>query len=95
MNTNFGFVRVAAAVPMIRVADCQYNAQEVKRQIEEAVEQGVEVICFPELMDHVGVYLGKFAVNLRIQQFCCRKAGTPFQFFVRNVRLKYLFKFLF
>lgn len=48
-TANFGFVRVAAAVPMIRVADCRYNAQEVKKQIAEAVEEGVEIICFPEL----------------------------------------------
>ena len=49
MKTNFGFVRVAAAVPMVRVADCAYNVKQVKDQITEAVEEGVEVICFPEL----------------------------------------------
>lgn len=48
-TTDFGFVRVAAAVPALRVADCRQNAQEVKRQIAEAIEEGVEVICFPEL----------------------------------------------
>lgn len=46
---DFGFVRVAAAVPALHVADCRQNAQEVKRQIAEAIEEGVEVICFPEL----------------------------------------------
>ena len=46
---NFGYVRVAAAVPHMRVADCQYNAAAIKKQITEAVEEGVEVICFPEL----------------------------------------------
>ena len=49
MTTNFGYVRVAAAVPHMRVADCQYNAAEIKKQITEAVQEGVEVICFPEL----------------------------------------------
>lgn len=48
-STDFGFVRVAAAVPALHVADCRQNAQEVKRQISEAIEEGVEVICFPEL----------------------------------------------
>ena len=48
-STDFGFVRVAAAVPALQVADCRQNAQEVKRQIAEAIEEGVEVICFPEL----------------------------------------------
>lgn len=49
MTTNFGYVRVAAAVPHMRVADCQYNAAEIKTQITEAVQEGVEVVCFPEL----------------------------------------------
>ena len=49
MTANFGYVRVAAAVPHMRVADCQYNATEIKKQITEAVAEGVEVICFPEL----------------------------------------------
>jgi NAD+ synthase (glutamine-hydrolysing) len=49
MSTNFGYVRVAAAVPHMRVADCRYNANEIKKQVTEAVQEGVEVICFPEL----------------------------------------------
>ena len=49
MQTNFGFVRVAAAVPTMRVADCAYNVKQIKMQIADAVEEGVEVICFPEL----------------------------------------------
>ena len=49
MRDNFGFVRVAAAVPTMRVADCHYNAEQIKRQIDEAIAEGVEVICFPEL----------------------------------------------
>ena len=49
MQTNFGFVRVAAAVPQMEVANCAHNVKEIKRQITEAVEEGVEVICFPEL----------------------------------------------
>ena len=49
MKTHFGYVRVAAAVPHMRVADCQYNATEIKKQITEAMQEGVEVVCFPEL----------------------------------------------
>ena len=49
MNTNFGYVCVAAAVPQMRVADCTFNASEIKKQISEAVQEGVQVICFPEL----------------------------------------------
>ncbi len=49
MDSNFGFVRVAAAVPTMRVADCRYNAEQIRLQIDEAIEEGVDVICFPEL----------------------------------------------
>jgi NAD+ synthase (glutamine-hydrolysing) len=49
MNANFGFVRVAAAVPKMKVADCKYNAEQIRAQIDEAIAEGVEVICFPEL----------------------------------------------
>ena len=49
MASKFGYVRVAAAVPRMRVADCVYNASEIKKQITEAVAEGIEVVCFPEL----------------------------------------------
>ena len=44
-----GFVKVAAAAPVIRVADCDYNAGRVIACLREAAEQGVKVLVFPEL----------------------------------------------
>ena len=44
-----GFVKVAAATPNILVADCVYNAQEVKRLIREMEKQGAKIMVFPEL----------------------------------------------
>lgn len=49
MSRNYGFVRVAAAVPQMRLADCKFNAQQIKQQIDEAVDEGVQIISFPEL----------------------------------------------
>lgn len=46
---NYGFVKVAAAVPHLRVADCKYNVQRIEKQISEADGKGVQLICFPEL----------------------------------------------
>lgn len=46
---DYGFVKVAAAVPMVSVADCQANTREIERLIGKAEEQGVEIIVFPEL----------------------------------------------
>ena len=44
-----GFVKVAAASPVIRVADCDYNADRVIETIEKAEALGVKVLVFPEL----------------------------------------------
>ena len=44
-----GFVKVAAASPVIRVADADYNAEQVIACLREADKQGVKVLVFPEL----------------------------------------------
>ena len=44
-----GFVKVAAATPDIRVADVAYNVEQIKKQMDEADEQGAKVVVFPEL----------------------------------------------
>lgn len=44
-----GFIRVAAATPVIRVADCGYNAGKIMELIDKAEEQGNKLIVFPEL----------------------------------------------
>lgn len=50
MNINdYGFVRVAAASPKLKVADCDYNVSQIKLLIDEAVNQKVQLLCFPEL----------------------------------------------
>ena len=46
---NYGYVKVAAAIPGVKVADCMYNATEIEKQITEANGKGVEIITFPEL----------------------------------------------
>ncbi len=46
---NYGFVKVAAAIPTVRVADCNFNVQEIESLMAQAEGQGVEVVCFPEL----------------------------------------------
>jgi len=44
-----GFVRVAAATPVVHTADPVANADEHLRLIEQAAAQGVDLIVFPEL----------------------------------------------
>ena len=44
-----GFVKVAAATPDIRVADVEYNTENICRAIGEACERKAKIIVFPEL----------------------------------------------
>ena len=46
---NNGFVRVAAAIPELRVADCAYNVAQMADLVRKGEEEKVQVICFPEL----------------------------------------------
>ncbi|ASA26416.1 NAD(+) synthase [Paenibacillus donghaensis] len=46
---NFGFARVAAASPELRVADCDFNAQQIIEVIQQADKQQVEYLVLPEL----------------------------------------------
>ena len=47
--TTHGFVRVAAATPVVPTADPAANADEHLALIEQAAGQGVELLVFPEL----------------------------------------------
>lgn len=44
-----GFIRVCAATPDIRVADCAYNEKNIMNLMDEAYEKQVSVLVFPEL----------------------------------------------
>ncbi|MDR1584515.1 MAG: NAD(+) synthase [Prevotellaceae bacterium] len=46
---NHGFLKVAAAIPEVRVGDCEFNSVKIRNMIESANAQDVEIICFPEL----------------------------------------------
>ena len=45
----FGFHRLAAAVPVLRVADVDFNAGMLRKCYEEAVRQNAAAVVFPEL----------------------------------------------
>ncbi len=46
---NYGYAKVAAAVPRVRVADCRFNAEQIEKEIIAADEKGVQIVAFPEL----------------------------------------------
>ena len=44
-----GFIKVAAAAPVIKVCDCDYNADRVIETMEKAEKLGVKILVFPAL----------------------------------------------
>ena len=44
-----GFVKVATATTHIKVADCEYNANQIIAAMKQAFEQKVKLLMFPEL----------------------------------------------
>lgn len=47
---NYGYVRVSAAMPVVKVSDCQVNADNIIRMAKELSEkESSSVIAFPEL----------------------------------------------
>ena len=46
---NFGFMRVAAAVPVLKVGNPDFNADKILELVKEAQAKGVQFVVFPEL----------------------------------------------
>ncbi len=44
-----GFVKFAAAIPELKIADCRYNAEKIIELAKEAADSGVLIAAFPEL----------------------------------------------
>ncbi|MBR7109869.1 MAG: NAD(+) synthase, partial [Akkermansia sp.] len=47
--STYGYHRLAAAVPRVRVADVEFNTTELISATQQAAAQGAAVVCFPEL----------------------------------------------
>ena len=67
---NYGFVKVAAAVPHVQVADCFYNIQQMEGLMRQASDKGVQIIAFPEMSVTAYTCLDLFA-----QQTLLKNAG--------------------
>lgn len=48
-DMEFGFIRVAAATPRVKVADVDANVEEICRMAEIAENEQVSILAFPEL----------------------------------------------
>ena len=46
---DYGFFRVAAAVPRVRIADVEYNSDAIINLIDKAEERNASLVSFQEL----------------------------------------------
>lgn len=46
---NYGFVRIGSAVPIVEVANCKYNVENIYKLIKEAESNNIAILNFPEL----------------------------------------------
>ena len=49
MNNQYGYMRVAAAVPRVHIADAHRNAEGALKIMQDAFDEGVEIVVMPEL----------------------------------------------
>ena len=72
---KYGFVRVGAAVPVVKVADCRFNRLQIEGLLRRAHAAGVQLVCFPELsltgytcgdLFHQDLLLDEAAANLAV-----------------------------
>ena len=47
--TDYGYFRVSAAVPRVKVADCNSNVSAIAEVVEKAASMGAEVVVTPEM----------------------------------------------
>ena len=80
---SHGFVRVAAAVPRVHVAQPRRNVDEMRPMIEQAHAEGVQILCFPEL----GI-TGYTCGDLFLQQELLLQANDALKYLLTMLRGK-------
>ena len=46
---QYGFIKIATAIPNLKVANCGYNIERIEKMMLKATLQHVQILCFPEL----------------------------------------------
>jgi NAD+ synthase (glutamine-hydrolysing) len=77
MHALDGYVRVAAATPSIRVADCVHNAEQILSVMRMAAEDDVKLLCLPELC-----ITGYTCGDLFLQETLLKSAGDALAYLV-------------
>lgn len=76
-----GFIKTAAATPDIRVADTEFNAQNIVKCIKEAAGHGAKIIALPELC-----ITGYSCGDLFYQELLLEKAKEALLFIIEETK---------
>ena len=78
---NYGFVKVAADVPRVKVADCKFNSERLEGLIAIAEGKGVQILTFPEMC-----ITGYTCGDLFAQQLLLEQAEMALMQILNNTR---------
>lgn len=78
---NYGFVKVAAAVPRVSISDCAFNAKQIENLVAIAEREGVQIISFPELS-----ITGYTSADLFFQHLLLEEAELALMQILNNTR---------
>lgn len=78
---NYGFVKVATAIPRVSISDCKANATQIENLIAIAEGKQVQIVVFPELC-----ITGYTAADLFFQQLLLEEAETSLMQILHNTR---------
>lgn len=74
-----GFVKVAAAGPKLKVADCRFNAERMAEKAEQMAKEGVKLLVFPEFS-----LTGYTCSDLFLQDTLLQGAMEALQWYVKE-----------
>lgn len=78
---NYGFVKVGAAVPSVKVADCKYNILRIEELIRKASKEEVSILAFPEL-----AITGYSCADLFAQPFLLEQAEKALSLLIESTK---------
>ena len=80
-----GYIRAAAMTPKIKVADCEYNIENIKRLMSEAHKKDTAIAVFPE-MCITGYTCNDLFLHDRLVRFSYSEGLVDIKAFFRNCK---------
>ena len=82
---KYGFVKVAAVSPKLKVADVKFNTLKIEEEIARQTKEGTEILVFPELC-LCGYTCGDLFLQPLLSE-ACRRALKELSLFTRGISM--------